>query len=403
MERPDFLRRVKFIMKFGKALHTVGAPAHTLEATMQDMCRLFSIKGSIVSLPTAIFSSFSYGEEDLTRIERVEPTGVNLGKLSQVDLISQEVISGVKTYEEGNSRLEEILDAPDPYGRRIRVLCFVLSAAGFMVLFGGTWADLFASILIGLLIGGLSLAKPIGLVAQVFEALVAVVAAFATYLFAKLIPDLNIAVVILSTLIIFMPGLFITIAIAEIATQNLTSGTSRLVGGGMILLKLTFGVFVGSKLASWFHYPSLSLHLEQIPNWMSVVTLPITAMMATVIFKAERRDWKWVTLAGVFGYSCSKIGAYYMGPELGMFFGGACVGAGSNLFARLQNRPSSIFQFPGMILLVPGSVGYRSLSFLFERNVVGGLDMAFTMIILAMALVVGIFLGNIIVKPRRSF
>ena len=85
-----------------------------------------------------------------------------------------------------------------------------------------------------------------------------------------------------------------------------------------------------------------------------------------------------------------------------MFFGGACVGAMSNIFARLQNRPSSIFQFPGIILLVPGSVGYRSLSFLFERDVVGGLDTAFTMITLAMALVVGVFFGNVLIRPRGS-
>jgi uncharacterized membrane protein YjjB (DUF3815 family) len=92
-----------------------------------------------------------------------------------------------------------------------------------------------------------------------------------------------------------------------------------------------------------------------------------------------------------------------MGAELGMFFGGACVGSMANLFARLMDRPSSIFQFPGIILLVPGSVGYRSLSFLFERNIVGGLDMAFTMVTLAMSLVVGVFAGNMLVRPRSSF
>jgi uncharacterized membrane protein YjjP (DUF1212 family) len=403
MERVQFLRRVKFVLKFGKALHTVGSPAHTLESTMQEMCQLFGIKGSIVSLPTAIFSSFSYEEEEITKIERVEPMGINLGKLSKVDLIAREVIEEKISYEEGSKSLDDIMVSEDPYGRRIRVLCFILSASGFMVLFGGTWGDYLASVLIGFLIGILSLARPIGLVAQLFEALVAVVSAFSTYLLAKLVPELNLGVVILSSLIIFMPGLFITIAIAEIATQNLTSGTSRLVGGAMILLKLTFGVFVGSKLASWIQLPNLDLHFSAIPAWLTIFTLPITALMSTVIFRADRHDWKWVTLAGVFGFTCSKIGTHYFGPEMGMFFGGVCVGAMSNIFARVKNRPSSLFQFPGIILLVPGSVGYRSLSFLFERDVLGGLDTAFTMVTLAMALVVGVFFGNILIKPRRSF
>lgn len=402
MEHIDFKRRVKFILKFGRALHAVGSPAHTLEGTLQDMCEIMKIKGQFLSLPTSIHSSFSNGEEEITRIERVEPMGVHLGKLSQVDMVSREVISNEITFEEGIKRLDDIMVAPDPYGKRIRIAYFLFSVAGFMVLFGGTWGDLLAAIFVGLLMGLIALGKPIGLVAQLFEAIVAVVASFSAYLLAKWIPGLNVGVIILSSLIIFMPGLFITIAIAEIATQNLVSGTARLVGGVMILLKLTFGVFIGSKLASWFHYPSLNIEFHQIPVWMTFVTLPITALMSTVNFKANRSDWKWVTMAGIFGFSCSKIGTHYLGPELGMFFGGACVGAMSNIFARIKNRPSSIFQFPGIILLVPGSVGYRSLSFLFERNVLGGLDTAFTMITLAMALVVGVFFGNMLIKPRRS-
>ncbi len=402
MEHLDFKRRVKFVLRFGRALHAVGSPAHTIEGTLLEMCQLLGIKGTFLSLPTSLHSHFSHGDEEMTRIERVEPMGVNLGKLAQVDMVSRDVISNQISFEEGVARLDQIYDAPDPFGKRIKIAYFLFSVAGFMVLFGGTWGDLLASIFVGLLMGLIALGKPIGLVSQLFEAIVAVVASFAAYLLAKWIPGLNVGVIILSSLIVFMPGLYITIAIAEIATQNLVSGTARLVGGIMILLKLTFGVFIGSKLASWFHYPSLEIEFHQIPNWVTFVTLPVTALMSTVNFKANRSDWKWVTMAGIFGFSCSKIGTHYLGAELGMFFGGACVGAMSNIFARLQNRPSSIFQFPGIILLVPGSVGYRSLSFLFERNVLGGLDTAFSMIALAMALVVGVFFGNMLIKPRRS-
>lgn len=405
MDRAQFLRRVKFILKFGRALHTVGSPAHTLEGTLQDMCQLFGLKGNIVSLPTAIFSSFSYGDEEITKIERVSPMGVNLGKLSKVDLVAREVINGRMTYEEGSDSLDRILTSPDPHGRRVKVLCFLFSAAGFLILFGGNWGDFIASVLIGSIIGTISLFQPvqtIGLVAQMFEALVAIVAAFCTYLLVQLVPSLNVGVIILSSLIIFMPGFLITMAIAEIATQNLTSGTSRLMGGIMILLKLTFGVFIGAKLASYIHLPAVQIDFDKIPNWVTIFSLPITALMTTVIFKAEKSDWTWVTLAGVYGYCCSKLATNYMGAEMGILIGGFCVGAMANIFARIKDRPSSLFQFPGIILLVPGSVGYRSLSFLFDRDVVGGLGTAFNMIALATALVVGIFLGNILVKPRRS-
>lgn len=170
----------------------------------------------------------------------------------------------------------------------------------------------------------------------------------------------------------------------------------------MVLLKLTFGVFIGAKIASYINLPAMDISFDKIPKWLPFVTLPVTALMATVIFKAERSDWGWITLAGMYGYGCSKIATINLGPEIGILVGGFCVGAMSNIFARLKDRPSSLFQFPGIILLVPGSMGYRSLSFLFDRDVVGGLGTAFTMVTIAMALVVGVFLGNLLVKPRRS-
>ena len=44
MENIDFKRRVKFVLKFGRALHAVGSPAHTLEGTLQEMCEIMKIK-----------------------------------------------------------------------------------------------------------------------------------------------------------------------------------------------------------------------------------------------------------------------------------------------------------------------------------------------------------------------
>jgi uncharacterized membrane protein YjjP (DUF1212 family) len=403
MERSEFLKRVKFVSTFGKVLHSVGSPAHTIESTMQEMCDLLGIKGSFASMPTLITYSFSYRDEIVTKIDRVEPMGVNLSKLSEADLIARAVIGGTLTFEKGVEQLNFMLSKPGVYGTFIRTLCFPLSSAGFMVLFGGTWMDFLVATFIGLITGLLAHFRPVGQIGQIFETIVAVVASFLAYSFAKFFPGLNVATILLSGLIIFLPGLVVTIAIAEIATQNLTSGVSRLVGGLMVLLQLAYGVFIGNKLAGHVDFFQIGFQLPNISPYFVFLFLPLTSLLSTIIFKAEKEDWKWVTLAGIWGFLSSKYASEFFGPELGMFIGGMSVGAASNIFARIMNRPSSIFQFPGIILLVPGSVGYRSLNFLFEGNIVGGLNTAFTMIILAMSLVVGVFVGNILVRPRLSF
>ena len=56
---------------------------------------------------------------------------------------------------------------------------------------------------------------------------------------------------------------------------------------------------------------------------------------------------------------------------------------------------------PGILLLVPGSVGYRSLSSLMERQTVAGIETAFSMILTAVALVAGLLIAGVIAPEPR--
>jgi uncharacterized membrane protein YjjB (DUF3815 family) len=56
---------------------------------------------------------------------------------------------------------------------------------------------------------------------------------------------------------------------------------------------------------------------------------------------------------------------------------------------------------PGILLLVPGSVGFRSLTSLIEREALTGIETAFSMILTAIALVAGMLMAGVIVPERR--
>jgi uncharacterized membrane protein YjjB (DUF3815 family) len=53
------------------------------------------------------------------------------------------------------------------------------------------------------------------------------------------------------------------------------------------------------------------------------------------------------------------------------------------------------------LLLVPGSIGFRSLSSLLDREVVTGMETAFTMVLIAAGLVAGLLLANVVTPIRR--
>ena len=77
------------------------------------------------------------------------------------------------------------------------------------------------------------------------------------------------------------------------------------------------------------------------------------------------------------------------------------VGLVSNAYARKVDRPATVPLLPGILMLVPGSLGYRALDAFVSHDAVQGMDSAFRMTLVAMALAGGLLTANAVLKPRR--
>ena len=87
---------------------------------------------------------------------------------------------------------------------------------------------------------------------------------------------------------------------------------------------------------------------------------------------------------------------------MGAFFGALAVGLGSQLYARLQQRPAEVTLAPGILMLVPGSIGFRSIALLLDKDVVFGIETMFRMTFVAVSLVAGLLLANAVAPTRRA-
>ena len=133
------------------------------------------------------------------------------------------------------------------------------------------------------------------------------------------------------------------------------------------------------------------------------VTLGITGgLVLAVIFKARPRDFGWVALAAALSFGGSRAGSALFGPEVGVCTGAFLLGAGANLVARWLDRPAGVLLVPGLMLIVPGSVGFGSVSSFLSNNVVTGVETAFHAAMIAVSLVMGLLLANAVVPPRRA-
>ncbi|MFI5234896.1 MAG: hypothetical protein ACHQXA_04230 [Gemmatimonadales bacterium] len=58
---------------------------------------------------------------------------------------------------------------------------------------------------------------------------------------------------------------------------------------------------------------------------------------------------------------------------------------------------------PSVLLLVPGSVGFRGLASLLDRQVIVGVETAFRMLLIASALVAGLLVASVAGPQRRRY
>jgi uncharacterized membrane protein YjjB (DUF3815 family) len=233
----------------------------------------------------------------------------------------------------------------------------------------------------------------------VFELAAAAMSAILAAAAYALVGSFSLHTAVLAGLIVLVPGLTFTTAMTELSTGNLVSGTARLMGAGMTFLKLGFGVALGTRIGAAIFRPGLEL-ATSAPEWTAWPALVVAAVALTIILQGRLRLLGWVVAASLLGYATALYSSQALGPELGAFLAAFVVTIACNAYGHLRKRTPVVIQVPAILLLVPGSVGYRALSDLMERDVLSGMQTAFSMIFTAAAMVVGTLLAGLLLRER---
>ncbi|HTR50485.1 MAG TPA: threonine/serine exporter family protein [Kofleriaceae bacterium] len=396
---------IAFVLALGRALHRYGTPAYRLEEGLRRVCDRLDIEAEVFTTPTAIIMSFGPATDLRTRMMRVDGGELDMGKLAQLDALADDVVAHRMSAADGVKRVDAIVAAPPRFGRALSTAAAALTAASIAVFFGGSLADVAVAGGIGLLLGMLAqFVSRSTEQARVLELVSAAFAALAASLAAAVWPGITPSLVTVCALVILLPGLSLTVAIAELATRNLIAGTARLMQAVIVLLELVVGVALGEKLASVLvtvpHVTPVAL-----PEWARWVALAVASTSLAIVVQAGVRQLGWIVAACAVGYVGSRTGAAWLGGPLGMtgvLVGALGLGVMSNIYARWLDRPAQVVQVPAVLLLVPGSMGFRGMASLLDKDTLSGVETLFAMFVVALAIVAGLLVSSAIVSPRRS-
>jgi uncharacterized membrane protein YjjP (DUF1212 family) len=392
---------VAFIEKLARALHRYGLAAPNVEDALSLVAERLGIHGEFFATPTAILASLDTGDLEQTIMIRVEPGSVNLDKLSRLDRLAQDVATGAVPPGEASRMIDEIRATPARFRGKTTAFASAVASAASARFFGGGWREMVVCGAIGLVTGLLALVARRNPNFRVYEPLAAFVAGVCASATAVLMPPTSLYVAMAGGLIVLFPGLTLTTAISELATRHLQSGTSRMMSALITLVSIGFGVALGLQTGHWLFGAAPVVSPVPLPTWTIVIALLMASLSFVVLNQANPRDTAWIVFVCVLSFVGSRLGAQWIGIETGAFVGAILVGVASGIYSRLHNRPALVTATPGTILLVPGSVGFRSITEMISNDPVRGLHTAFTMILTGVALATGLLVARLIV-PRRN-
>lgn len=396
--------RTGFLIALGRALHENGIPAHRLEDTLGLAAARLGLRAEFFSTPTSLISAFGEPGSQQTALSRVTPGELRLDRIVALDDVVEDLWGGRTSVEQASARLGEIESMPSPYGGALTVAAMGAASAAAARVFGAGLAEVAVSAALGLCVGALGAAARRSVtVGRVYEFAAAMAATLLALAAGALWPSLALAPVIVSSIIVLLPGLALTLALNELATGHLVSGTARLTGSLMTLLKLGLGVGLGQQVAGLV--PGLASRSAAapapLPEWTLAAALLLTAPSLAVLFRARRGEAAWMLLGIATAFGGARLGVHLLGPALGALLGALLAGLAGNLYERRRRRPAVVMIVPSLIMLVPGAIGYRSLSFLMERDIVAGIDSAVVALLVGVSLVAGMLLANVLLPPRN--
>jgi uncharacterized membrane protein YjjP (DUF1212 family) len=348
-----------------------------------------------------LFVTFSAQRSRETQLERLAPSEVDLGKLGDVDGLAQRIVAGQTSVEQARRELAEVIARPPRYGPVSAALAAAVLSASFAAILRAGWGAVLLSggcgLVLGVLAALLARAPTLRRLQELLGALVV------SFLAALLAPRLGASppVVTLAGLILLVPGLTVTRAFSELAQGSLVSGTSRFFGAVLTFLMLGFGVLLGGRLAAPLLATTEPLPAASLPVWAVHLGVIAAGLAFTVLLGAAPRDLPWIVTAGLATFWISAQSAAVWGSELAAFIAALAAGIGSNAYSRIARRPALIPRVPALLLLVPGSLGYRSVSSLMLQDPLSGVQYAFSVAMLVVALVAGLLAAGAMLPVRR--
>lgn len=402
---------IPFLIKLAYSYFRCGAPSNRVENNLTRCSEKMGIYASYICLPSSITITFGAPEilGSVTKFIKINDFTYDCGRMYQIDrLIDKITHRSDYTLYQASEKLEKIIKRPPYFNDITNIFCGAVNAfiaAGLF--FNGGWIDMSISFFLGLFLRLLKhyTYKFNNFSDYLSDFLCAILASFVATIFSSYLRNTCYSAITLSSAIFLLPGLSLTIAVVEIESNCFTSGAIRLINSCLIAFKVGFAIAIGSSLAFWIQdKPSMTdLCKNGVHQQWNLLFFPIISVTYNISLDAKLNQWSGMTLTSILGYIIPFLCRIFRIPS-GMipFIASFFIVTASNLISRFSSIPGVVFVFSGILFLVPGSISIKSIMNFFSEDLVAGIEIGFSMIIVALSITFGTILANIFIAPKKK-
>jgi uncharacterized membrane protein YjjP (DUF1212 family) len=384
-----------FLRDLGRALHVSGAPAHDLERNLDEVGARLGVRVEGFAVLTFLALTISAdGQSRRVEMLRLPPYDFNMARLIELQGLCREIDSP-EQLDAYAARLAAIMVKPAPWsGWALAAMGFLLSGSIALLLRGG-WVEMLCGGLVGMIFvaGALGFAR-VPRLAPAVPVILSALAALLAHGLALALPQQSPFVSAVAGIVYLLPGFMLTVAMSELATQNYLAGTGRLAGAFILLFLLGVGLAIGTQAGQAWLPPIAPATLPPVAGW--TIWLAIAALGVSLLAVLQA-PWTAVHVsvgACLLAWAVFSWLDGYVGNIVAAFAGALAVASAGQIYQQVSGRPAALIQIPGLITLVPGSMGFRGVHALMQQDNVAGVNLITEMLLTGAVLAVGLLLAD---------
>lgn len=364
-------QQLHFLARLGATMCDANYPVPLVRELIDRASRKYGTPCTSSVLPVQVQVTGACTDTG-TVVEVVRPSGdFQFDQTFPLASVISETLKGQLSAAAGEDRLTRLLAAPPPYPWWVKIFGYGMWSAGLSLVVEPSKINLLVAAVLGLVVGVLCR------IGDRYPSLANLVPVFAAFIVtavcvegAQMIGLDHVGLrAIVPPLAVFLPGAAITLAVIELTSRDVVSGSARLIAGMMQLAQLAFGILVATQILGVDDVPLTANPANLLGPWAPWLGVLVYAVGVMFFLGPPRSFLPWLLVVAYLAFTGQYFGDRLLGSYASGFLGGMVLMVAALVVSRMPKSPPAMTMvLPGFWLLVPGGMGLIGFAEIFGAD-----------------------------------